>query len=112
MNSSTAVRPAQNGYGSMGSEAGDVRFKVVINGVAEDASNVAQLICDLENSPYFCLIYPSFSRNAEVKTTSSSDGKQLQVTEFEVSCYIANYREEGTCFAQETQNKKNKKTEN
>jgi len=50
---------------------GDVRFRVVIVGVAADASGVASLICKLEDSPYFCDVVPSFSRTAEINVTSS-----------------------------------------
>jgi len=87
---------------------GDVRFRVVINGVAADASNVATLICRLEDSPYFCQVVPSFSRTAEInvrsnpslssKTKNVNSGREaggkIQVSEFEISCYLANYREQ------------------
>jgi hypothetical protein len=69
---------------------GDVRFKVLIKGVAADASNIAELICRLEGSPYFCLVYPSFSRNRKMKVGPE---KNLPVSEFEISCYLANYQE-------------------
>jgi len=93
---------------------GDVRFKVVITGVAAEAGDVATLICKLEDSPYFCQVVPSFSRNAEmdIKSTSSLSsqtnlvegtlktkgtvhkvGENVQVSEFEIKCYLANYRE-------------------
>jgi hypothetical protein len=91
---------------------GDVRFKVVIDGVAAHASDVAGLTTRLENSPYFCLVYLSFSRpmeagsgrtsmmdrripqsdipndvRAETKLASSA----YQASEFEIGCYLANY---------------------
>ncbi len=84
---------------------GDVRFRVVIDGVAADASGVASLICKLEDSPYFCQVVPSFSRTAEINVTSNpslrsmtkdvnggreAEGK-IQVSEFEIGCYLANY---------------------
>lgn len=69
---------------------GDVRFKVLIKGVATDASDIAELICRLEESPYFCLVYPSFSRNRKMKVGPE---KNLPVSEFEISCYLANYQE-------------------
>jgi hypothetical protein len=69
---------------------GDVRFKAVISGVAADAGDIAELICKLEESPYFCLVYPSFSRNRKIKART---GENFQVSEFEISCYLANYRE-------------------
>jgi len=94
---------------------GDVRFKVVIDGVAADASDVAALICKLEDSPYFFQVVPSFSRNAEIEIKSAPSlslqtnlaertlktkegirgaGKKIQVSEFEINCYLANYREQ------------------
>ena len=90
---------------------GDVRFRVVIDGMAADASGVASLICKLEDSPYFCQVVPSFSRTAEINVTSnpslrswskSPNAKDsvlqakgnIQASEFEISCYLANYREQ------------------
>ena len=87
---------------------GDVRFKVVIDGVAADASYVASLICKLEDSTYFCQVVPSFSRTAEINVTSNPSlrsrtknvnsgreaGGKIQVSEFEISCYLANYHEQ------------------
>jgi hypothetical protein len=69
---------------------GDVRFKVVISGVAAGAGDIAELIGKLEESPYFCLVSPSFSRNRKMKVGT---GENFQVSEFEISCYLANYRE-------------------
>jgi len=86
---------------------GDVRFKVVISGVAADASDVAALVCKFEESPYFCNVIPLFSRNKQVqrRTNSASRSKALEksvsgpqgsfrVSDFEISCYLANYREQ------------------
>lgn len=94
---------------------GDVRFKVVIAGVAADASDVAVLTCKLEDSPYFCQVVPSFSRNAKISIKSDSSLRaeidvvegilgtknsvrkaegNIQVSEFEINCYLANYREQ------------------
>ncbi len=96
---------------------GNVRFKVVIAGVAEDASDVATLMCKLEDSPYFCQVVLAFSRgDAKIMIqNASSDRKEItvgqgnveskdrvretavrseiQVNEFEINCYLANYRE-------------------
>jgi hypothetical protein len=94
---------------------GDVRFKVVMAGVAADASDVMALTCKLEDSPYFCQVIPSVSRNAEISIKSDSlrraetgavegtlerkdgareAGESIQVSEFEINCYLANYREQ------------------
>ncbi len=96
---------------------GDVRFKVVIAGVAADAGDVAALIIKLEDSPYFCQVVPSFSRSATIGLNSGRSGPAalrvvtgaaettsemgnrvrgakgtVQVSEFEMNCYLANYR--------------------
>ena len=96
---------------------GNVRFKVVIAGVAADTNDVATLMCKLEDSPYFCQVVLSYSRGNDeigIRNTSSFrtgtnvvqgveqnrnlardvgvQGK-IQVNEFEINCYLANYRE-------------------
>ena len=96
---------------------GNVRFKVVIAGVAADTNDVAALMCKLEDSRYFCQVILSYSRGNDeigIKNTSSfrtgtnvvqgveqnrnlvrdvgAQGK-IQVNEFEINCYLANYRE-------------------
>ncbi len=89
-----------------------IRFKVVINGMAVDAGHVAELISKLEDSPYFCLVYPSFSRNSQIKRRMRrpAAGKNdwqppegYQVSEFEISCYLANYRRRGEHLTEEPQ---------
>jgi len=96
---------------------GNVRFKVVIAGVAEDASDVATLMCKLEDSPYFRQVVLAFSRgDAEIGVEGASSSfavtdvaggavkskdrvresgvrGKIQVNEFEINCYLANYRE-------------------
>jgi hypothetical protein len=62
------------------------RFRVVITGIAAGAQDVAALISRLEDSPYFCQIIPGFSRSKKIK--------ELTATEFEISCYLANYVEQ------------------
>jgi hypothetical protein len=59
------------------------RFKVTIAGIAASAPDVAMLISKLEGSPYFCNIIPVFSKTKEINGYS--------VTEFEITCVIANY---------------------
>ena len=79
---------------------GHVRFKVVISGVAADASDVAALICRLEDSPYFFQVVLSFSRSAELKVESilpasggtPKTGADITVSEFEIHCDLGNYR--------------------
>jgi len=76
---------------------GDVKFRVIIGGLAVDGSDVAELVCRLEDSVYFCNVIPIFSRNSDVKRMKSIaklTGFDRQVTEFELSCYLANYRQD------------------
>ncbi len=61
----------------------DLRYRFKLNGIAADAADVATLISALEKSSYFCQILPGFSKTIQVK--------EYPVTEFEVSCYLANY---------------------
>jgi len=70
---------------------GDVRFRIVINGLAADGSDVAELICELESSPYFTHVMPLFSRGTELRRPDVSSRQNIEVTEFEISCYLANY---------------------
>ncbi len=77
------LRRRADGEGAMPTE--DSRFKVVIAGIAAGVEDVAVLISSLEDSSYFCQVVPGFSRSAKVK--------DFTVTEFEISCYLANYEE-------------------
>ena len=110
-----AVRAKSNN--TKGLLLGKVRFKVVLVGVAADASDVAALMCKLEDSPYFCQVVLSYSRgDAKVtvqntpslgRETTESEKKdrgknsvkgtanrsEIQVNEFEINCYLANYRQ-------------------
>ncbi len=88
----TAGGENQEAVGGKEMPLGDVRFKVVMRGIAINASDVAELICRLEDSPYFCQAVPSFSRNIKIKTAAASDVPSQQVSEFEISCYISNYK--------------------
>ncbi len=105
--SGSAVRPA--GFGSGGKEElflGDVKFKVVLGGIAADASEVGEFVCRLEDSPYFCVVYPAFTRNKQIKLAVSPSGAvqstgrisrdqegSIQLNEFEIGCYLANFIE-------------------
>lgn len=110
----TVIRAVQSNINTkMDLHLGNVRFKVLLAGVAGDAGDVAGLICKLENSPYFSQVVLSFSKNTDLKkgnvnyqndqttpvsTTgprgdSGSDGK-IQVSKFQISCYLANYQEQ------------------
>jgi hypothetical protein len=102
-----AVRPA--GFGSSGKEElflGDVKFKIMLGGIAADASEVGEFVCRLEDSPYFSAVYPAFTRNKQVKIAGASAGGaqntgrisreqegSIQLNEFEIGCYLANFIE-------------------
>jgi hypothetical protein len=89
---------------------GNVRFRIVLAGVAIDPADVGELVCRLDDSPYFRRVYPSYSRNGKV-SVSMKEGKEpegretgqistdaretLQISEFEITCYLANYEEIG-----------------
>jgi hypothetical protein len=104
-NSGFTVRTASS-MGQALPYEGNVRFKVLINGIAADASDVAAFICKLEESPYFCQVIPLFTRNKEMKTASKAETEKLQVSEFEISCNLANYRQDKPYFAGDIQKKK------
>jgi Tfp pilus assembly protein PilN len=96
---------------------GNVRFKVILAGIAADTNDVAALMCKLEDSFYFCQVVLSYSRGSEeigiesassftkrtnvaqeIEQNKSLDLKagaqgKIQVNEFEINCYLANYRE-------------------
>lgn len=65
--------------------AKDEKFKVIIGGFAPDAGKVAEIINRLEQSDYFFKVVPFFSRNVKIG--------EYQVSEFEISFYIANYKQ-------------------
>jgi Tfp pilus assembly protein PilN len=108
-NQSSAVRVVGTTPGAKSQQpGGDVRFKIVISGVAADASDVAALFERLENSQYFHQVYLSISKNTKLQVgtkalpeiprgdTSVIAAKthdNFQASEFEISCYLANYNE-------------------
>ena len=89
--SNQATRGVRKAVAKAAMRMGDIKLKVTISGIAAEPSDVAKLICKLEDSQYFCWVYPSFSKNAEVKDKKRSNGKSYKVNEFQISCYLANY---------------------
>jgi hypothetical protein len=89
------VRAANKAAAAKEAPLGELRFKVVVAGVAADAGDVARLICSLEDSPYFRQIVPSYSRTETLKAEGTGD-ENLQVSAFEIGCYLANYAEAQT----------------
>lgn len=85
---------------------GPLRFRVALAGVAVDSSEVGSLVRRLEDSPYFRQVHPLFRDNtiqvdvvapqtppATGMDTRRNDKRSLSVTEFEITCYLANYEE-------------------
>ena len=81
------------GLSRSGSEtlSGPVRFAVRMTGFAVNSGKVADLICRLEESLYFCKAVPLYSVNKQPKGINIFTGDQTQITEFDISCFIANY---------------------
>ncbi len=112
LQSVSVVRSSSANFGSKsGKTLGNVRFKVMISGVAAGGSDVAALLCRLEDSPYFDHVDLSFSKDAEVnksvirpvtkqddvRTERSADsvaGEKIQVSGFEIDCYLSNYKQQ------------------
>lgn len=89
---------------------GDVRFKILIGGIAADGGDVMSLVSKLEDSEYFFHVELSYSRNSRIRTGAGGgnrpgearmsgqverdrSGDTMDVSEFEISCYLANYLE-------------------
>lgn len=89
---------------------GRVRFRIVLTGVAARPTDVPDLVCKLEASPYFQRVTPSFygpslygstrSQGSPRPASGPQDGASAAktqeasgVTEFEIVCYLANYKD-------------------
>lgn len=70
---------------------GKVRFKGKLRGIAAQTSDVGKVVRKLEESAYFRDVTLGFSRSTEI-TVPSADQARQQVSEFEISFYLANYR--------------------
>ncbi len=92
-NTIRAVREAM--VDKSGPYEGDIRFKITLRGIASDATQVASLIRRLEDSPWFFKVIPAYCRNGTIS--------QYTVSEFEITCYVANYSEERKTIAKENQ---------
>ncbi len=91
-----------------GPALGGVRFRIVLAGVAAHPAHVPDLVCKLDESPYFQRVSLSFSRGTRIQVGAGASGaspagrpaakpaEMLDVTEFEIVCYLANYEEVGT----------------
>jgi len=88
---------------------GKVRFRVALAGIAVDSAEVGALVRRFDDSPYFQLVHPLYRDNTiQIGTTESpasrasesetrrADTRLISVTEFEITCYLANYEERDT----------------
>jgi len=98
----------RSGDATKPAKLGDLKFRIVLAGVAASSDDVGALVCRLEESSYFRKAYFSFSRNNTIQVAdsralgetegnpspASTQPKQtLQVSEFEITCCLANYEE-------------------
>ena len=74
---------------------GNVQFKITIKGIAADTSDVGELVHNLEQSEYFCSVSLLYSRNRRFSSGTRGSQDEKQVSEFEISCYLANYVKDG-----------------
>lgn len=84
---------------------GRMKFRIVLTGVAAQPADVADLVCRLDGSAYFQRVHPLFYGNAKGQAGSRSvpslpdSGTAAKapgvanVTEFEIACYLANYKD-------------------
>lgn len=104
--SSSAVRAA--GASTKTVPLGNVRFRILLAGVAANQADVGELVLRLDRSSYFQQAHFSFARDSTIQVPVSgpqpatSDGtskpssrltETFQVTEFEITCYLANFKE-------------------
>jgi len=88
-----SIRLAGAGAGKYGTAPlGNVRFKGLIRGIADQTGDVGALVRRLEGSDCFHSVSLAFSRSKSIKLKSQNDSPKRQVSEFEISCYLANYR--------------------
>ncbi len=71
---------------------GDVKFAVILLGIADQTLDVGKFVRRLEESDYFCNVSLAFSRSKSIKVVTGQTDEQRQVSEFEISCELANYR--------------------
>ncbi|MCK5225600.1 MAG: hypothetical protein KAQ89_02675 [Planctomycetes bacterium] len=78
---------------------GDVRFKILISGVGQQTCDVARFVTKLEDSPYFCLVEPSFTQNKQIQTVAGFSKPNSRLNSFKIACYLANYQDVSNGFA-------------
>lgn len=90
--------------GSLKAAVGDSvkpsRTRLTIVGIAISAGDVAEFIRRMEGSAYFTAVYPGYSRNQSI--TAAGSDKKIEVSEFEITCYLTNYKSGQTLAASVT----------
>jgi hypothetical protein len=97
-----SVRPAKGEDSQREPALGPSTLQIVLAGVATQSSQVADLVCRLEESAYFQHVRPSFYGRTKVQVGPASAGsgktdasagspEMLDVTAFEITCTLANY---------------------
>ena len=71
---------------------GDVRFAGKLRGIAAETSDVGELVRKLEESEYFQDVSLAFSRSKSIRAGNTQGDEARQVSEFEISYSLANYR--------------------
>lgn len=99
-NSRGIRKAASKGKNNKKKYLGDVKFKVVINGMAADAGDVAEMVVNLEDSPYFFHIVPSLSKMSAKARRGDLLKQDFSASKFEVTCYLANYKKKKIQFAE------------
>jgi len=105
----TGVRPADPAGGPpRKTTVGDVRFRIVLTGLAVSPADVAALVCRLDDSVYFDRVHASFWRSSTIhiptrrvqdspkpsaEAATARPTETAEATEFEVVCYLANCKE-------------------
>ena len=72
---------------------GSVRFKITLEGVASSTSDYTKMVLGFEESEYFRDVSPSM-HSAEIKSGGTGMKESIQVSEFKIVCYLANYKED------------------
>jgi hypothetical protein len=88
----TGIRMASSRSSGKAMVSGPVQFKVVIKGIAAETSDVGEMVLKLEQSEYFSCVNLSLSRNKKVKVLTEDGTEDRNVSEFEISCRLANYQ--------------------
>jgi hypothetical protein len=99
-----AVRTAPSSRASTTTGSlGPVRFRLALAGIAVDSAEVGALVCRLEDSLYFQQVRPlntiqigtsgTESPSARRDAIPSKDRASVSGTEFEITCYLANYEQ-------------------